>query len=139
MLLLRGLKSDVWLQFYVVSIVKTIHSRLAATARGFSHAATRASQHLFPQVIAEVTVGASSHALMMPMCNCRATARTPNATPEEVHLSQADLLHGAKLQLRGALRMKVSAAAVAAAGCKQSVGCHVLCRLDGCVDALYQQ
>lgn len=78
---------------------------------------------------------------MMPMCNCRATARTPNATPEEVHLSQADLLHGAKLQLRGALRMKVSAAAVAAAGGKHSIGCHVhvLCRLDDCIDALYQQ
>mmetsp|Transcript_18421 Transcript_18421/g.55530 ORF Transcript_18421/g.55530 Transcript_18421/m.55530 type:complete len:1186 (-) Transcript_18421:1035-4592(-) len=37
----------------------------------------------------------------------RATARlADDAKPESVALSQADLLHGAKLQLRGALRMK---------------------------------
>lgn len=48
------------------------------------------------------------HPDQMDVNICRATARTPNATPQEVHLSQADLLHGAKLQLRGALRMKVS-------------------------------
>lgn len=42
------------------SIGNTIHSRLAATARGFSHAATPASQHPFPQAIAEVTVGANA-------------------------------------------------------------------------------
>lgn len=36
---------------------------------------------------------------------CRATAH--GCTPDDVRLCQADLLHGAKLQLRGALRMKV--------------------------------
>jgi hypothetical protein len=43
----------------------------------------------------------------MRACVCRSTARGC-AGPEDVRLCQADLLHGAKLQLRGALRMKVS-------------------------------
>ena len=38
---------------------------------------------------------------------CRATARTADGAADDVRLTQVDLLHGAKLQLRGALRMKV--------------------------------
>ena len=39
------------------------------------------------------------------MCMRRSTARGNG--PDDVRLCHADLLHGAKLQLRGALRMKV--------------------------------
>lgn len=45
------------------------------------------------------------------MCTCRSTARGNG--PEDVRLCHADLLHGAKLQLRGALRMKVRDAILA--------------------------
>ncbi len=44
----------------------------------------------------------------------RATARAGSGGPDSVRLTNADLLHGAKLQLRGALRMKARAAALAA-------------------------
>ena len=45
------------------------------------------------------------------MCVPRSTARGNG--PEDVRLCHADLLHGAKLQLRGALRMKVRIAVTA--------------------------
>jgi hypothetical protein len=43
----------------------------------------------------------------------RSTAR--GSGPDDVRLCHADLLHGAKLQLRGALRMKVRVVATVCA------------------------
>lgn len=47
------------------------------------------------------------------MCVRRSTARGNG--PDDVRLCHADLLHGAKLQLRGALRMKVRVTVTACA------------------------